>query len=253
MSPRNGGVHGDGPGVVPIQSVERAATMLGLFSPAEPELTLATLVERLGMSRATVHRYGMSLRSTGLLRYDEARGTYSLGARVIELGQTALSNLSIIKTATPHLERLSEATNETVVLSIWDGFAPIVVSVVDRTDRLVSLSIRTGSRLPVRTSAQGRLFLAHSAEARAAAADGGGNRAPEDDFDAIRHEGLAVSDGVIEGITVVAAPILQHDGIVATIAMVGRQDSGLDDLAAPAVDMLRTTARRIAAAAGSDP
>lgn len=244
--------HGHGPGVVPIQSVERAAAMLALFSTAEPELSLASITERLGMSRATVHRYGISLRSTGLLRYDPARGTYSLGARVIELGRVALANLSIIKIAAPTMETLSEDANETVVLSIWDGTAPIVVQVVDRTERLVSIAIRTGSRLP-RTSAQGRLFLAFSAAAREAeSAREGGSRVPEGDLEQVRRDELASSDGVIAGITVVAAPVLQGGEIAGTIALVGHSASGFADEGSPATQMLRDAAHTIGVELGLD-
>jgi IclR family pca regulon transcriptional regulator len=242
----DGPAHGDGPGVVPIQSVERAATMLALFSPAQPELTLADMVQRLGMSRATAHRYGMSLRSTGLLRFDAERGTYSLGARVIELGRTALANLSIIKIATPTMERLSETTNETAVLSIWDGTAPIVVDVVDRTDRLVSIAIRAGSRLPVQTSAQGLLFLAHSAAARAGS-DGGPLDGPEWSarLAEVRERGVAMSDGVIAGITVVAAPVFQGREIAGTMALVCQQESGVAQEGSPAVAVLREAAHDV--------
>lgn len=237
--------HGDGPGVVPIQSVERAAAMLALFSTAEPELSLASIIDRLGMSRATVHRYGVSLRSTGLLRYDPARGTYSLGARVIELGRVALANLSIIKLAAPAMERLSEASNETAVLSIWDGTAPIVVEVIDRTDRLVSIAIRTGSRLP-RTSAQGRLFLAYSAAARAAEESReGGGRVSAAELEAVREAGLVTADGVIAGITVLAAPIMQGSEIAGTIALVGQSASGFGAPDSPAAQLLREAARSI--------
>ncbi|MCW3017207.1 MAG: yiaJ 2 [Solirubrobacterales bacterium] len=245
MSPKNG-AHGDGPGVVPIQAVERAAAMLALFSPAEPELTLAEIIARLGMSRATVHRYGMSLRSTGLLRYDAVRGTYSLGPRVIELGRTALANLSIIKIATPALERLSEASNETAVLSIWDGTAPIVVNVVDRTDRLVSIAIRTGSRLPLRTSAQGHVFLAYSAVAREVdARHAGAGRVPERRLQEVRDAGMATSDGVIAGITVVAAPVMQQGEIAGTIGLVCQQESGVGEPRSPAIELLRRAAQDV--------
>jgi IclR family pca regulon transcriptional regulator len=242
--------HGEGPGVIPIQAVQRAALLLGLFTANEPELTLGEIAQRLAMPRATVHRYGMSLRSTGLLRYDAARATYSLGPRVIELGRVALANLSIIKIATPFMERLSERVNESVVLSVWDGSAPVVVNVADRTDRLVSIAIRAGSRLPLYTSAQGLLFLAYSASARAEHA-----RDPElaDSaalLETIRGDGYAVSDGVIAGITVAGAPVLQAGELVGTVAIVSQQSSGVGTPGGPAVSALLETAGALAAQLG---
>jgi DNA-binding IclR family transcriptional regulator len=240
----------EGTGVVPIQSVQRAAMLLGLFSAADPELTLSDITERLGMSRATVHRYGMSLRSTGLLRYDAARATYSLGPRIIELGRAALANLSIVKIAAPALEALSERVNETVVLSIWDGTAPIVVEVADRTDRLVSVAIRNGSRLPLYSSAQGLVFLAFSASAREAHAKEPRLTEAQERLAQIRREGVAISDGVIAGITVVAAPVIEDGDVAGTIALVSQQASGVAAPDSPAVGELRETAARIAAVLG---
>jgi len=163
------------------QSVERAAAMLSYFTVDEPELTLAQLTSRLGTSRATTHRYAMALRRVGLLRYDRPRAVYTLGPRIVELATSALAGLRIIKVAGPYMERLVDEVNETVVLSIWDGEAPVVVRVDDNTDRLVRINVRTGSRLPAETSAQGKIFAAY----------GGGNSAGGEEGAAIRRAGLA--------------------------------------------------------------
>ena len=184
------------------QSVERAARLLDLFSVDEPELTLGELTARLGTSKATAHRYATALRSVGLLRY--TGGAYTLGPRVVELAATALAGLRIIKVAGPYLERLVAELNETAVLSIWDGEAPVVVRVDDNTDRLVRINVRAGSRLPL-DSAQGKVFRAHLT----------------DDLADVRESGLGFTERVVEGIAALAAPVFQGDEIVATMALVG--------------------------------
>jgi response regulator of citrate/malate metabolism len=68
-------------GVQPIQAVQKAVAVLNLFTSQEPELTLGTIAERLDMSRATAHRYLITLRATNLLAYETARGVYTLGLR----------------------------------------------------------------------------------------------------------------------------------------------------------------------------
>jgi DNA-binding IclR family transcriptional regulator len=236
-------------GVVPIQSVQRAAEFLRLFSAQETELTLGEITQRLNLSRATAHRYGLTLRGTGLIRYDPARGVYGLGPRIIELGTAALNSLAIVKIAGPHLERLSATTNETAVMTIWDGEAPVVVQVSDHTDRLVSLSVRVGSRLPVWASAQGMIYLALSGSARRVHA---GERltALEPELAKIREHGFSVSDGVIEGITVVAAAVRVGDEVAGTLALVGTQ-AGLSGRAASrAAAVVRDIAGELAAELG---
>jgi len=187
-----------------IQSVERAARMLGLFTVDEPQLMLSDLTARMGMSKATVHRYATALRNAGLLRF--TGGYYTLGPRVVELASAALAGLSVMKVAGPYLERLVSETGETAVLSVWDGEAPVVVRVDDNSSRLVRIVVATGSRLP-QDSAQGQVFRAFM------------ERDPE--LEQIRRERIAHYAAVVDGIAALAAPVFQGEEIVATLALVG--------------------------------
>ena len=215
------------------QSVERAARLLSLFTVEEPELSLAELTTRLGTSKATAHRYATALRRAGLLR--TSPGGYTLGPRIVELAATALAGLRIVKVAGPYLERLVAEVNETAVLSIWDGEAPIVVRVDDNTDRLVRINVRTGSRLPL-DSAQGKVFRAYLA--------------PDDDPDNVRTNGFAFNERIVEGIAALAAPVFQGDEIVATMALVGTSAAVAPDPGSPLVIRLRETAAALSAELG---
>jgi IclR family pca regulon transcriptional regulator len=219
------------------QSIERAARLLGLFSVDQPELTLAELTARLGTSRATTHRYVTALRRAGLLR--QVRSSYTLGPRVVELAASALAGLRIVKLAGPFLERLVIETGETAVLSVWDGEAPVVVRVDDNVERLVRISVPTGSRLPL-DSAQGRVFLAH--------VDG----VPRDEALArVRADGIAVAArGVVEGISAVAAPVFQGEEVVAAMALVGTSASIPDDPSSAMSASLRRAAGALSAELG---
>jgi DNA-binding IclR family transcriptional regulator len=217
-------------GAPPInQSVERAAAVLSFFTVDEPELTLTQITARLGASKATPHRYTMALRRTGLLRFDRARSVYTLGPRIVELATSALAGLRIIKVAGPYMERLVSEVNETVVLSIWDGEAPVVVRVDDNTDRLVRINVRTGSRLPPDTSAQGKIFAAFSG------ADG-------EEAVRIRAAGMSSNAMVVEGICAIAVPVFQGEELVAAMAIVGTTASVQTNPKAHMCRALRDTA-----------
>jgi len=201
--------------------------MLGFFTPEEPELTLADLTARLQTSKATTHRYALALREVGLLRHDSSRGVYTLGPRIVELAATALAGLRIITVAGPHMQRLVAEVNETVVLSIWDGDAPVVVRVEDNTDRVVQIVVRTGSRLP-EGSAQGKVFRAFLGD------DSDGTLTPRE-REAIRETRVAVNSQVVQqGIRAIATPVFQDRELAAAMAIVGttasipaKPDSGL--------------------------
>jgi DNA-binding IclR family transcriptional regulator len=194
-----------------IQSVERAARMLGLFTVDEPQLMLSDLTTRMGMSKATVHRYATALRNAGLLRFTS--GYYTLGPRVVELASAALAGLSVMKVAGPYLERLVAETGETAVLSVWDGEAPVVVRVDDNSSRLVRIVVATGSRLP-QDSAQGQVFRAFMERPGSDSA-----------LDRIRDARMAHYAAVVDGIAALATPVFQGEEIVATIALVGTTSS----------------------------
>jgi DNA-binding IclR family transcriptional regulator len=224
------------------QSVERAARLLGFFTPEEPALTLADLTARLGASRATTHRYTLALRRVGLIRYDPGTATYALGPRAVELAAAALAGLRIVKIAGPTMERLLAAANETVVLSVSDGGAPVVVRVEDNTDRLVRIVVRTGARLPRETSAQGKVFCAFGA---------GG----EADLDAaelatIRRTRIATNSQLVQGIRAIATPVFQDREAVAALALVATTASIPDDPAAPLARLLVEAAATLSAELG---
>jgi DNA-binding IclR family transcriptional regulator len=188
------------------QSVQRAARMLGVFSVDEPELTLGELTARLGMTKATAHRYTTALRGAGLLRY--SGGKYTLGPRIVELAAAALAGLGVIRIADPYLRQLMNETSQTTVLSVWDGEAPVVVRAVENAERLVRIVVAAGSRLP-EDSAQGKVFRAFLA----------GEQDPE--LEDVRRTRMAANASVVEGVTALAAPVFQGEEIGATLAIVG--------------------------------
>lgn len=206
-----------------IQSVARAAQILGFFTVGNPRRSLSEITARLGVSKATAHRYTVALRQANLLRFDPASGEYTLGPQVLTLAGAAGAGLPVVAIAGPHMEALVRKVNETVVLSVWDGEHPVVVRVDDNPDRLVRISIHTGSRLTPFRSSQGRVFCAFLPEdevpglKRMLKKDGALRSAIAE----IRRTRISVADSVEPGIRAVAAPVFAGDRIMATLAIVG--------------------------------
>jgi IclR family pca regulon transcriptional regulator len=230
-----------------IQSVERAARILGFFTVSRPRLTLSEITARLGMSKATAHRYAMALRQVNLLRYEASSGEYTLGPEVLVLAAAARAALPIVSLAGPLMEQLVREVNETVVLSVWDGEAPVVVRVDDGTDRVIRVSVRAGARLSPFASAQGRAFSAFlppgavpglTAELDSVPALAG-------DLEAVRRAGIAVNRGERHGVRTIAAPVFADGRIVAVLALVGTTTTLSDGLDSGQAQALRRTARRL--------
>lgn len=82
--------------------------------------SLAELMSRTGLPRATVHRLGAALELHGLLRRDAA-GRYELGLGLVSLGQTAAERFPLVDLARPVLDELRTITAESVQLFVREG------------------------------------------------------------------------------------------------------------------------------------
>jgi DNA-binding IclR family transcriptional regulator len=213
-------------GVQPIQAVQKAVAVLNLFTSQEPELTLSDIAERLGMSRATTYRYLITLRATSLLAYESSRGMYSLGVKTLDYASvvqdSALFTSVFVRRAGPVLRRLSEETNYTAVASVWNGDSPVLVRIGTHVRRVVVISMPLYSCLPVFDSAQGRVFLAFSEEARTTHAMDPRLLELELELERVRREKFVSHDVPTDGgTTTMAVPVQVDDtlvGVIATLA-----------------------------------
>lgn len=229
-------------GEAPIKSIERAARVLALFESGRTDLDLNEITRLLGFTRATAHRYCMSLRAVGLLRYSPDSGLYGLGARAVELGAVAMQTHPVVTKADPYLRELVERLDHTVVMTVWDGFAPVVVRVNDNTAANVRISVRLGTRLPTLESAQGLIYLAYSAAARRPYEHS--SRLAELDGPAaeVRERGHATRS-LTAGLLTVAVPVFGGNGVIATFAAIGTAVEMTDKISRLASELKRAAAR----------
>ncbi len=232
-----------------IKSVQRAARILSAFTVSNPQLTLNQLTESLGSTKATAHRYTMALREAKLVRYSERDTLFSLGPQVLTLSAAARAGMPIIAMATPLIHELVQELNQTVVLSIWDGGTAVVVHVDDSADSVIQVSVRTGARLELEHSAQGRLFCAYldpevEPFVKAALED---NPGLSDEMAVIRAEGVSVNLIAVSGVRAVAVPVLSDGKIVASLAVIGTSYSVPEEAKAALAARLKEVADLLAA------
>ena len=102
-------------------SIEKAIDILFCFDPQHPQLRLTDISERLGLHKSTTHRLLALLKKKRLINADATSQLYSLGPGVVELAWVLLRQQDLRTVCHPHLERLRQATNETVSLYIRLG------------------------------------------------------------------------------------------------------------------------------------
>ena len=205
---------------VASRSVERLARIMDLFLRGRPELDLTEIAELAGFSKATTHRYCASLRSVGYLRYDQSTARYGLGARMIEFGAVATEGLPLAAAAEPYIHDLVKMVDRTIVMTVWDGHAPVIVRSNDNTSSHIRISVRVGVTLPVMSSAQGLTYLAFSPRIY----NSFKNRPELDGIEAqlkrIRRDGVCIKPAS-PGLIAMAVPIFSGEEIPGTLAVLG--------------------------------
>jgi DNA-binding IclR family transcriptional regulator len=104
-----------------VKAFQKIQLLLDCFSTVDRSLTVSELAERSGLPTSTAHRLAQSLREIGLLDQDRNRREYRLGIRLFELGNTVLLNMDILDEARAFVQMLTELSEETVHLCVFDG------------------------------------------------------------------------------------------------------------------------------------
>jgi DNA-binding IclR family transcriptional regulator len=134
--------------------LDKAVTILQAVagSPA----SLAELMSRTGLPRATVHRLGAALELHGLLRRDGA-GRYELGLGLVSLGQAAAERFPLVELARPVLDELRTDTGESVQLFVREGAHRRCVVSLESPHGLRWI-VPQGSVLPLDVGSAGRVL-----------------------------------------------------------------------------------------------
>lgn len=140
-----------------VQSLERGLAVIRAFDARHPELTLSDVARACGLTRAAARRFLLTLTDLGYVHTDGR--LFSLAPRVLELGYSYLSSLSLPEVAEAHLERLVAEVRESSSMSVLDGDDIVYVARVP-TSRIMRVAINVGTRFPAYATSMGRVLLA---------------------------------------------------------------------------------------------
>lgn len=146
-----------------IQSVSHALDLLEQFHDEVDELGVTELSKRLKLHKNNVFRLLATLESRGYIDQNKATENYRLGLKTLELGQTFVKQMGLLRQSRPVLEWLVRQCNETSYIAILKDFDIIYLDAVE-TDLTVRVVTRVGSRLPAYCSAAGKAQLAYLSE-----------------------------------------------------------------------------------------
>jgi IclR family acetate operon transcriptional repressor len=232
-----------------LSSVEKALDLLQALHDAPGPLGPSALARALGLPKSTAHRLLAPLVRRGLVERD-AQGACRPGFALVALGLGVLRSDPLVAAARATLEAEARDLGETVFLTAPRGGRIAVLEKAEGAGFLRAAP-QVGATVPVHATAVGKLFLAFApgdvqldeplvayTPATCVAPD-----ALAREVERARAAGFAVNrDEWIDGLAVVAAPVLVGGRMLAALALAA-PSARVDGLGAEAIG------RRLAAAA----
>lgn len=217
-----------------IQAVSHALDLLEQFHDDVDELGVTELSKRLKLHKNNVFRLLATLESRGYIEQNKATENYRLGLKALELGQTFIKQMGLLRQAKPILEQIVEDCNETAYVAIYKEQHTVYLDVVE-TNLTVRVVSRVGSRLPAYCTAAGKVHMAHMTDEELEGLLSEikfvqhtpttivGAAALKAELEKVREQGYAFDDEELDaGVRCIAAPIRDYTRrIVGAISISG--------------------------------
>jgi len=146
-----------------IQSVAHALDVLEQFYGELDELGVTELSKRLKLHKNNVFRLLATLESRGYIEQNKATENYRLGIRCLQLGQTYVNQMGLLRQARPILEDVSRESRENTYVAVARRSSVVPLAVVE-SNMPVRITSSVGEALPMHSTAVGKVFLAYESE-----------------------------------------------------------------------------------------
>lgn len=240
-----------------VQSLIRGLRVLTAFNRGKARMTLSEIAVLSDLSRGTTRRLLLTLVEIGYVGID---GKYFfLRPQLLELGYTYLSTLSFNDIVQKHLNLIADQLHESASASVL-VFPDVVYVARASTNRLMTIGLSVGSKLPALYTSMGRVMLAQlpKSELEACLADIKLNpptaqsiktiSVMKRELEKVRKDGYCILDQELEtGLRSIGVAIGSHvNGIYAAINVsVPASRVSIEDLKAKICPLLQSTAKEI--------
>ncbi len=205
-----------------LGSFAKGLSVIEAFTAERTKLTISDAAAATGLDRAAARRCLLTLTELGYADFDGKN--FSLTPRILRLGTSCLATLPLPRIVQPLLDKLSAEIGQSTSVSILDR-GEIVYVARAAQQRLMSINLMAGSRLPASCTSMGRVLLANlsDAEVRKILKDMPPRKrtpktitSPEKILQLVRRartEGFAIVDQEIEiGLRSIAVPLFDSRG-----------------------------------------
>ncbi|MCJ2181051.1 IclR family transcriptional regulator [Novosphingobium album (ex Hu et al. 2023)] len=247
-------------------SVARVLQIIKVLSLSDAPLSLAELSRRLGTPKTSLIGLLRGLVDMDYVVFSD--GTYRLGGSSFDLAGTVLAarqRSHMDDYIRAGMKSLNELTGETVLYGVLTGERPQMMTYIGMVESrgAIRISVGIGDRSPLYCTAGGRILLAGMTddEVKAQLAEAplkhitaqtetGKSRLLEYVRTAREEQFSSVADEMVQGITGIAAPVMDNSSRVLGALIVAGPTGRMNDDAAMLKSATIASARRISASLG---
>ncbi len=142
-----------------MATLARGLAVIRGFSQQRTRMSIAQLSQRTGIPRAAVRRVLYTLSKLGYAACDDGR-MFELRPQILAIGHAYLTSTPLARSAQPLLDNVSRAVHESCSMAILDGEDILYVARSSSSQRIMSIDLGVGSRLPAYCTSMGRVLLA---------------------------------------------------------------------------------------------
>jgi Transcriptional regulator len=216
---------------IKVRSLGKALSLLGYFTPENPERGITELAELSGLLKSSVHNMVSTFEAYGFLEKNEDSGRYRLGVATLKLSNSYYLSSDIRAVIRPSLDEISAASGENVYLASLFDDQVIYIDAVYPPGSYSGRSI-IGVEAPLYCTGVGKALMAELDEAAVDVIASRGLRAftpntitdvsaLKKELATIRERGYAIDDMEHEfGIRCVAVPIRNIRGAIVASASI---------------------------------
>jgi DNA-binding IclR family transcriptional regulator len=257
---RSGDRSGDRSTPAPVQSVDRALSVLEILG-ARGEAGVTEIAAELGVHKSTAFRLVAVLEGRGFVEQLADRGKYRLGFGIVRLAGATAAQMDLAQEGRRTCEELAAELGETVNIAILDGDGVVNISEV-RGTAAISSHNWVGQRTPVHATSSGKVLLAFAPqpvrdsllqpplERYTDATVTDVEQLRRELQDVVRHGFATTVEEYEMGLSALAAPVRGTEGqVIAAVSVSGPSfrlpDAALGDLAPVVVAATDALSRRL--------
>ncbi len=141
-----------------IQSLQIGLNILEILAMEKEPLKFTDIQNLTAMTKSNLYKYLATLSEFGLINRHPSTNAYTLGHKLVQLGNAALGQSSLIEVVIPYFKKITENTNLTVLLAVPSKKGPLI-SYILSADYGINIGAQMGTHLPL-TSSTGVVFSA---------------------------------------------------------------------------------------------